>query len=80
VNGVEKIAYTNDAGLAVRQLPNSWENYEIHFEPGELKAGDNMFWWNQYTANRDGSTPCTYIDFHRFEVEPKPNGTMLILR
>ena len=80
VNGVEKIAYTNDAGLAVRQLPNSWENYEIHFEPGELKAGDNMFWWNQYTANRDGSTPCTYIDFHRFEVVPKPNGTMLILR
>ena len=80
VNGVEKIAYTNDAGLAVRQLPNSWENYEIHFEPGELKAGDNLFWWNQYTANRDGSTPCTYIDFHRFEVVPKPNGTMLILR
>ena len=80
VNGVEKIAYTNDAGLAVRQLPNSWANYEIHFEPGELKAGDNMFWWNQYTANRDGSTPCTYIDFHRFEVVPKPNGTMLILR
>ena len=80
VNGVEKIAYTNDAGLAVRQLPSSWENYEIHFEPGELKAGDNLFWWNQYTANRDGSTPCTYIDFHRFEVEPKPNGTMLILR
>jgi curved DNA-binding protein CbpA len=48
--------------------------------PGELKAGDNVFWWNQYTANRDGSTPCTYIDFHRFEVEPKPNGTMLIIR
>ena len=80
VNGVEKIAYTNDAGRALRQLPNSWQNYVITFEPGELKAGDNVFWWNQYTANRNDSPPCTYIDFHRFEVVPKPNGTILIVR
>ena len=80
VNGVEKIAYTNDAGLALRQLPNSWQNYVITFEPGELKAGDNLFWWNQYTANRGTNPPCTYFDFHRFEVVAKPNGTILIVR
>ncbi len=80
VNGVEKIAYTNDAGLALQQLPNSWQNYVITFEPGELKAGDNVFWWNQYTANRGTKPPCTYCDFHRFEVVPKPNGTILIVR
>jgi hypothetical protein len=80
VNGVEKIAYTNDAGLALRQLPNSWQNYVIKFEPGELKAGDNVLWWNQYTANRGTNPPCTYFDFHRFEVVAKPNGTILIVR
>ena len=80
VNGVEKIAYTNDAGLALRQLPNSWQNYVIKFEPGELKAGDNVLWWNQYTANRGTNPPCTYFDFHRFEVIAKPNGTILVIR
>ena len=80
VNGVEKIAYTNDAGLALRQLSTSATNYEINFEPGELKAGDNVLWWNQYTANRGTNPSCTYFDFHRFEVVAKPSGTFLILR
>ena len=69
-----------NAGLALLQLPNSWENYVITFEPGELKAGDNVLWWNQYTANRKTNAPCTYFDFHRFEVVAKPTGTFLIIR
>ena len=81
VNGAEKVAYTNDAGLALQQIGStSFANYEIHFEPGELKASDNVFWWNQYTANRSTKPPCTYCDFHRFEIVPKPNGTLLIVR
>ena len=30
--------------------------------------------------NRATKPPCTYFDFHRFEVVAKPIGTILIVR
>ena len=66
-NGVTKQEFTGIAGSV-------WQDIAIDFAPGELHAGVNTI---KLAVTSGG---CYYFDFHRFQLVPPVDGTLLIVR